>query len=76
MQNSGSTQVLLAKKKTKNGESPIEKKKEETNRKRDDKKDPVLICSYCQGAYHLSCIINDPKWNKDLRPSESDSDKR
>lgn len=22
----------------------------------------IIVCSYCEGAYHLSCIIQDPKW--------------
>lgn len=37
-------------------------------KKREEKKDQVLICGYCSGAFHLSCIITDPKWNRDLRP--------
>ena len=36
-------------------------------KKRDEKKDNILVCDFCQGAYHLSCIITDPKWNKSLQ---------
>lgn len=29
-------------------------------KKREEKKDSVLVCSYCQGAYHLSCLLSNP----------------
>ncbi len=38
-------------------------------KKRDEKKETLLTCSYCHACYHLSCIIANPLWNKDL-PSE------
>lgn len=35
-------------------------------KKRDEKKEILLTCSYCQACYHLSCLIGNPLWNKDL----------
>jgi len=35
-------------------------------KKRDEKKETLLTCSYCHGCYHLTCIISNPTWNKDL----------
>eukprot|EP00347_Sterkiella_histriomuscorum_P018039 403347021 len=46
-----------------NSQSTTHDQTENIPKMRDEKKETILTCSYCQGAYHLGCIISDPKWN-------------
>ncbi len=35
-----------------------------------------LNCGYCKGTYHLSCIIENPLWNKEAAAGNTAAAKR